>query len=493
MTDLFLILGNQLFPAVHLRRFSGAHFLMVEDEALCRRLPFHQQKLAFVLAAMRSHRDDLVDRGLSVHYFTLEDGRRLSEAIAEATVAVGARRLVHFATEDEFTARRLAVTASRLGLAHEVVDSPMFLTPAGVSDAYFEETHQPRMADFYRWQRISLGVLLNRDGGPVGGRWSFDLENRERVGRDDVLPAVDVPALTPVAHAAIAEVSRRFADHPGDAGRLWLPTTRLQALRWLDAFLLERLRNFGRLEDAITSRSRIVHHSVLSPLLNVGLITPREVLSRTLEHASANEVPLNDLEGFVRQLIGWREFVRGVYRKYSAPMRERNAWQAKRSMAPTWLQANTGIPPLDAALRHARDFAWNHHIERLMVIANLMNLCEIAPRDAYRFFMAHYADAYDWVMVPNVFGMGLTSDGGIFATKPYICGSNYLRKMSDYPGGAWCDIVDGLYWRFVLKHRAVLSMNPRLGVMTASADRLDPGRRARLLAAADAFLAAHTR
>ena len=150
MTDLFLILGNQLFPGIHLRRFAGAHFVMVEDESLCRRLPFHQQKLAFVLAAMRGHRDRLIERGLDVHYFALEDGKRLADAIAETAAAVGAQRLVHFAAEDKVISQRLATTASRLGLAHEVVDSPMFLTPADASDAYFEDAPRPRMADFYR-------------------------------------------------------------------------------------------------------------------------------------------------------------------------------------------------------------------------------------------------------------------------------------------------------------------------------------------------------
>jgi deoxyribodipyrimidine photolyase-related protein len=493
MADLFVILGNQLFPRRYLRRFAGAQFLMVEDESMCRRLPFHQQKLAFVLAAMRSHRDRLIESGMRVRYYGLDEGASIADAIAETARVAGAERLVHFETEDRGMARRLAALASRLGLEQVVVDSPMFLTPTAASDAYFETAHRPRLADFYRWQRSSLGVLLARDGSPVGGRWSFDVENRARVGADDVLPVVEPVPMTTVAVATVAEVATRFADHPGNACGLWLPTTRSQALRWLDAFLVERLRGFGRFEDAMTSRARVVHHSVLSPLLNVGLVTPQEVLTQTLAHASANDIPLNDLEGFVRQLIGWREFVRGVYRKHARPMRERNAWQARRRLAATWEQARTGIPPLDAALDGARQYAWNHHIERLMVIANLMNLCEIAPNEVYRYFMTHYVDAYDWVMVPNVFGMGLTSDGGIFATKPYICGSNYLCRMSDHRGGVWCDVVDGLYWRFVLKHRAVLSKHPRLGMMTATAERLEPSRRERLLGVADRFIAEHTR
>ena len=199
---------------------------------------------------------------------------------------------------------------------------------------------------------------------------------------------------------------------------------------------------------------------MLSPFLNVGLITPAEVVERALEAADDRRVPLNDLEGFIRQIIGWREFIRGAYRKHGRTMRNRNVWGGDRRLSESWQSGTTGLPPLDAALHTNRDYAWNHHIERLMVIANLMNLAGIRPDEVYRFFMANYIDAYDWVMVPNVFGMGLTSDGGIFASKPYICGSNYIRRMSDHPGGDWTDVMNGLYWRFVSKHRELLARNP---------------------------------
>ena len=203
-------------------------------------------------------------------------------------------------------------------------------------------------------------------------------------------------------------------------------------------------------------------------------------------------VPLNDLEGFIRQLIGWREFIRGTYRRHGSAMRRRNVWNGRRALAPSWLEARTGIAPLDHALGRTRDWGWNHHIERLMVIANLMNLCEIDPQEVYRFFMTQYVDAYDWVMVPNVFGMGLTSEGGVFATKPYICASNYLRNMSDHEPGPWCDVVDGLYWRFVERNRPLLAANPRMPNLLSTLDRLKPDRKRRIYCAAEHFLAAHT-
>ncbi|MDX1380728.1 MAG: FAD-binding domain-containing protein, partial [Xanthomonadales bacterium] len=254
------------------------------------------------------------------------------------------------------------------------------------------------------------------------------------------------------------------------------------------AFLDDHLRRFGPVQDAITQRSAFVHHSVISPALNLGLVTPRELLDSLLEHASEHDVPLNSLEGLVRQLIGWREFIRGVDRLHGAAQAEKNFWDHQRRMSEHWDSGDTGIPLLDQAIRRANRHGWTHHIERLMVLGNLMTLCEIEPREAYRWFMERFVDSSDWVMGPNVYGMGLFSDGGLFATKPYICGSNYLLKMSDAKKGDWCDAVDGLYWRFIGKHRDFFESNPRLAMMPRTLDRMNDERLERITEAAEAFL-----
>jgi deoxyribodipyrimidine photolyase-related protein len=285
-------------------------------------------------------------------------------------------------------------------------------------------------------------------------------------------------------------VRREFKDHPGDAGEFCWPTTRSQAREWLDDFVANRLDSFGPFEDAISSRSVTVFHSVLSPCLNLGLLTPREVIDAALTRI--DEVPMQSLEGFVRQVIGWREFVRGVYRKFSEQQDATNFWSHEREMAPSWHDGTTGILPLDDAIGTAQRLGWTHHIPRLMVLGNLMTLCEIRPSSAHRWFMEMFVDSSEWVMGPNVYGMGLFSDGGIFATKPYICGSNYLLKMSDYKKDSWCEIVDGLYWRFIDKHREFFSGNPRLALMPTALDRLDSERRTRIFLAAEAFLEQHT-
>lgn len=243
----------------------------------------------------------------------------------------------------------------------------------------------------------------------------------------------------------------------------------------------------------MTRRSPTVFHSLLSPALNLGLITPREVLDRALAHAGAGDVPLNSLEGFVRQVIGWREFVRGVYRHHDAAQSEGNFFGHERRLTQHWYDGTTGLVPLDDAIRTALRLGWTHHIVRLMVVANAMTLAEIAPPEAHRWFMEMYVDSADWVMGPNVYGMGLFSDGGVFATKPYICASSYLLKMSDHGRGEWCDVLDGLYWRFVAKHRPFFAAQPRLAVMVGGLERLPAPRRERIFAAAESFLSRCTR
>jgi deoxyribodipyrimidine photolyase-related protein len=285
--------------------------------------------------------------------------------------------------------------------------------------------------------------------------------------------------------------------------RWWLPTTRRQALAWLGEFLRKRFDLFGPYEDALSTRDPFLFHSVLSPVLNLGLLTPHEVLKRALRHAAHEAIRLNSLEGFVRQIIGWREFVRGIYRLYSDKQERANFFGHERKLTNAWFDATTGLRPLDDVITKALRFGWAHHIERLMVAGNLMTLCEIEPGEAHRWFMEMFVDSSDWVMAPNVFGMGIFSDGGTFSTKPYICGSNYIRKMGDYPkprpeelvegtGGNWCEVMDGLYWRFVDRNREFFRGQARMAQVVGTLDRMNAGRRRHIVEVAERFLARAT-
>jgi deoxyribodipyrimidine photolyase-related protein len=484
---LLLLFANQLFHPRHLQELRGATVVLVEDPALCRRHRYHKQKLTFVLAALRAHVVTLRRAGFKVVHRDLDCGTGWQAATEAALAETNATMLCHFDLESPALAGAVRQLADRSGVRLQVLQTPMFLDSPSEFAAHVAARKTPRLTPYYQHMRRRLDVLVAADGKPLGGRFSFDHDNRRR------LPAALAPPRPRVGRGGRllartrAEVERRFGDHPGAQDEFWLPVTHASAERWLEDFLHTRFRHFGTYEDALTVRSDFVYHSALSPLLNVGLLTPREVLDKVLSFARAERVPINSVEGFVRQLIGWREFVRGVYRTHGRQLAQGNAWHADRKLTPAWYTASTGLLPLDHVIAKVGRLGYAHHIERLMVVANLMNLAGVHPREAYRWFMEMFVDAYPWVMAPNVFGMGLASDGGIFTTKPYICGSNYLRKMSDYAAGPWCDVVDGLYWRFVLRNQARLSSNSRLRVTIAAARRV-VAKRPHIIALADAFI-----
>ena len=488
---MLVILGNQLFPLQHLPPSSVPVF-MAEDLGLCTYEKHHQQKIVLFLAAMRAYADELRSGGYQVLYQELDvnDARPYEAKLDAAIESAGADTLLHFEIEDKAMEQRIINFATERALPREELASPMFSCSRAAFEKHATGRANLRMADFYKWQRQRLDILIDDDGEPEGGRWSFDADNRKKLPKAVSPPDIDWP--DPDAHVAdlVPVVEEAFPAHPGRASDFRWPTTRKQARRWLKDFVRERLAQFGPYEDAISTRSDTVFHSLLSPYLNIGLLTPAEVIDAVMQHRK--DVPLQSIEGFTRQVIGWREFVRGVYRQHSEEQDVGNYWSHERSLAASWYEGSTGIPPLDDTIQTAQSLGWAHHIPRLMVLGNLMTLCEIRPQLAHRWFMEMFIDSSEWVMGPNVYGMGLYSDGGIFATKPYICGSNYLLKMSDYRKGDWCDTVDGLYWRFIDKHRDFFASNPRLALMPKALDRLDSGRREHIFEAAEAFLARHT-
>ena len=488
---LFFIVGNQLFPPSHLDEYRHARFFMAEDHGLCTYVRHHKQKIVLFLAAMRDHADELRKRDFSLDYIRLTDldaDVTYEQKLARAMDEHGCDKLIAFEIEDRFFEKRIRRFADDRGVELTLLPSPMFLTPRDEFADYLDETNKPFMATFYQRQRKRMNLLLDADGGPIGGRWSFDDENRRKLPGDVKIP--DRPQMNASDH--VCDVCRlveaRFPDHPGSTDDFWWPTTRRQALHWLRAFLDDHFVKFGDYEDALSDRDPLLFHSVLSPTLNMGLVTPDEVLDRALKAADDNDVPLNSLEGFVRQIIGWREFIRGIDHHFGEQQESTNFWNHKRSLTSAWYDGTTGLPPLDDAIRKAVRLGWTHHIERLMILGNVMLLCEVEPKQAYTWFMQMFVDSSDWVMGPNVYGMVLFSDGGVFATKPYICGSNYILKMSDATRGPWCEVMDGLYWRFVDKHRDFFGGNPRLAMMTRTLDKLDVSKKKRIFAAADEFI-----
>jgi deoxyribodipyrimidine photolyase-related protein len=370
----------------------------------------------------------------------------------------------------------------------------MFLTTRTEFRSYLRSVQHPFMKSFYERQRKHFNLLMNDDGRALGDHYSFDLENRKKLPPDISVPTINTYHADAITRGVMRMVEVNFAGNPGRTSGFWLPVTRQEALTRLEAFVTRSLGGFGPHEDAISSRSDCIFHSLLSSSLNLGLLLPQEVINRAIEvYRDQKDVPFSSIEGFVRQITGRREFMRGIYQHFGRSQEKSNFFNHHRRLGKPWREGKTGLPPLDHVLHKTWRLGWAHHIERLMILGNLMVLCEIHPREAYRWFMEMFVDSSEWVTGPNVYGMALFSDGGIFATKPYICASNYLLRMSDFRKGPWCDVIDGLFWRFIDRNRKVFENNPRMRTMVHTLDNMPNGRMEKIFPAAERFLERVTR
>lgn len=485
-----VILPHQLF-ARHPALKRDRPVYLVEDPWFFwdphRQLTLHRQKLSFHRATLQAYRRFLLDSGYEVRYLEFCPGAPKA-FLCQRLQADGIDAAVLCDPVDLELKRRLSQQAEAAAVRLEVLPTPGFLTSEAELWEYFQGQGKWRQTSFYLWQRRRLQLLL-RDGKPLGGRWTFDTLNRRRLPRGLTIPPLPGPDNEPWADEAREYVTRLFPEHPGAAGPLPYPVTHAAARHWLKDFLSQRLPYFGDYQDAISTQEPYLFHSLLSPLLNVGLLTPQEVLTAALDYAREEPVPLNSLEGFLRQLVGWREYVRGVYLVAGDRQRQANFWGHTQPLPPAFYTGTTGLPPVDTVIRRLLTTAYAHHIERLMILGNIMLLLELDPAAVYRWFMEMFIDAYDWVMVPNIFGMSQFADGGLMMTKPYLSSSRYLLKMSDYPAGPWCEVWDGLYWGFLAKHRHYFATQPRLRPLVSVAERLPAARRAKLLRAAAVFKA----
>lgn len=458
-----LVLPHQLFkehPAVE----AANKIFLVEARRFFTEFDYHKKKLVFHRASMKQYQHRLERSRHDVTYLEFDES-----PVETAFSEVEEMHLVD--PVDHRMMETLETVSDAENVSLQIHETPMFLTSIEDFRDVFED-REYQMTPFYIEQRKELDVLVE-DGEPIGGKWSFDPENREKLPTDYEVPETPEREDTEAVQQATEYVLDNFPENPGTVDAFFYPVTHEQAETWLQHFLRHKLNDFGPYQDAIEEERTFMFHSVLSPLLNTGLLTPHHVVEQTLNAHEEEEYPLNSLEGFLRQIIGWREFMRGIYELEGENLRQSNDWNNHRELPDGFYSGETGLPPVDAAVERVQQYAYTHHIERLMVLGNIMLLSEVNPDKVYEWFMEMFIDAYDWVMVPNVYGMSQYAAGGLFSTKPYISSSNYIRRMSHYESGGWEDIWDGIFWRFIDEHRDSIEKNPRMGVMVSHLDRMD--------------------
>lgn len=449
--------------------------VLVEESLLFTQFRFHKQKIMFHRATMRAYQHMLEKRGYTVWYVEFHELKKTGD-IVSYLLNRGVQTIHVCDVVDDWIAQRLQKSCNK---KIELVwhDNACFLTHHADLDSFFlekiKQKKQLLMHTFYVWQRKRLNILIDSNGKPFGGSWSYDVKNRKKIPRNQIIPNDPKPISNEYVEESRKYTEKYFPKNYGTTESFFYPITHKDAVKWLEKFIHERLELFGPYEDAMTTQGNRLWHSILSPLLNVGLLTPDQVISATLQYTQDHFVPIESVEGFIRQIVGWREYMRAMYVYKGRSMRSQNIWNGKRTLSESLWNGTTGITPLDSVIQKTLTTGYVHHIERLMIAGNFFMLGGYHPDQVYKWFMTLFIDAYDWVMVPNVYGMILCVDGGTITTKPYVSGSHYILTMSDYQKGDWSLVWDGLFWNFIDTHKKRLEQFERMSFMIAQVKKMD--------------------
>ena len=503
MRTLRVVLGDQLsFDVASLRDLDKANdtVLMAEVAGETDYVPHHPQKIAFVLSAMRHFAAELRADGIALDYVALNapgNPGSLRGAVRAAVERHKPERVVATFPGEWRVLADMEGWQEAVGVPVEIREDGRFLCSRAAFERHARGRKQLRMEFFYREMRRWTGLLMDGDA-PVGGQWNFDAQNRKAIGAKTPAPPDFAVAPDAATKAVLELVARRFKNNFGELAGFAFAVTRADALRALAHFVRFALASFGDYQDAMREGDDLLFHSLLSPYLNVGLLGPLEVCRAAEAAYRRGEVPLNAAEGFVRQILGWREYMRGIYWLKMPDYAATNALCADRALPDFYWGAPTDMRCLAQCVDQTRRRAYAHHIQRLMVTGNFALLAGILPAEVERWYLAVYADAFEWVELPNVHGMALHADGGLLASKPYAASGKYIDRMSDYCKKCRFDPKDTdgptacpfnyLYWNFLIANRAHFAGNPRMGLMYAALARMPGDRQAAIAKRATAFL-----
>ena len=506
LRHLVLVLGDQLNRDAS--AFDGFDptqdaVWMAEVDAESTHIPSSQQRTVLFLAAMRHFGEALRADGLPLHYRRLDDPANrhsLAAELGEAITRLQPAGLVLTAPGDWRVLQALRALARQHGLPLDLRDDRHFFCTVRDFAAYAEGRKQLRMEYFYREQRRRHAVLME-GGQPCGGQWNFDADNRQSFGRNGpgILPPPSRFAPDASTQAVVDLVAQRFARHPGQASPFGWPVTRSQALMVLDDFISQRLPHFGTWQDAMWAGEPWLYHAHLSAALNLKLLNPREVVARAEAAYRAGQAPLAAVEGFIRQILGWREYVRGIYWTQMPGYAAHNALDAQQPLPAFYWTGDTPMACLRDAIGQTLQHGYAHHIQRLMVTGLYALLLGVQPQQVHAWYLGVYVDAVEWVELPNTLGMALFADGGLMASKPYAATGKYIQRMGNHCQGCRFDpaLSTGeracpfttLYWDFLAQHQALLAANPRMALQLKNLARLAPEQRAAIAARADTIRA----
>jgi len=503
--NLVFLLGDQLtrtYGALKAAKKADTVILMAEVADETRYAWHHRQKLVFVLSAMRHFADELREAGWQLDYVRLTDPDNTGSLDGELARAVErhAPGAVHMNEAAEYRVLELQKDfAARTDVPVAIHPDTRFIASHEEFAAWAEGRKSLTMEYFYREMRRKTGLLMDAAGHPVGGRWNFDADNRKPADADLFTPETFRIEPDEITREVMALVAEKFADNPGHMESFGYPVTRKDAEAACDRFIAKALPRFGDFQDAMVAGEPILWHSGLSACINVGLLDPYDVCRRVADAYEAGDAPLNAAEGFIRQIIGWREFVRGIYWREMPGYEKRNALGATRDLPWFYWTGETDMACMREALGQTLEHAYAHHIQRLMITGNFALLAGIDPFQVHEWYLAIYIDAFEWVELPNTLGMSQFGDGGLLGSKPYAASANYINKMSDYCGecryarskrtGADACPFNALYWDFIARHRDTFRANHRMRQPYRVWDRFDEAEQKAIRDRAAHFLA----
>ncbi|MEL6360435.1 MAG: cryptochrome/photolyase family protein [Pseudomonadota bacterium] len=483
---LILVLGDQLSPdlsSLEAGDKSSDIIVMGELKAEASYVRHHKKKLAFVFSAMRHFAEELRHGGWTVDYATYNDGyKSFTDLVKAAAKNHGCKTIIVTSPGEWRVVRELENLGQSRGYSVEILHDDRFICTNEEFSSWAEGRKALRMEYFYREMRRKTGLLMDGED-PVGGQWNFDQENRKppKEGLDppDAL-RIEPDAIT---KEVLTLVDEEFGDHFGDLDPFWFAVTRDDALKALDRFIDEALPLFGDYQDAMVGTEKFLYHSLLGLYINIGLLDPLHVCQEVEAAYNDNRAPLNAVEGFIRQIIGWREFVRGIYWREGPDYVTRNFFGHDRELPDFYWSGETDMACVGAAVTQTKEEAYAHHIQRLMVTGTFALIAGINPHEVHEWYLAVYADAYEWVEAPNVVGMALFADGGLLGSKPYAASGAYINRMSDYCKGCSYSVskkteenacpFNSLYWDFLARHQETLGNNARLGQIYSNWERMD--------------------